>query len=216
MRDAADALRPFRIRQLVAHLSPGERIAREKLAALLQANGYSRVDTVRDRGNMPCAAASSISSRRARPRRSGSISSATRSRACAASIPQPSGQRERRGHHPSSPPPETLLDEDSVKRFRSRYASCSARPRPAIRSTRRCRKGGAAGVDHWRPCSRSGWDLFDISRDIIVRDAGTPAPPRRVRAVETITRTGPAPVHRAGSYRPLSQAALFRSEEWER
>ncbi|MCH3756076.1 hypothetical protein LZC13_10705, partial [Campylobacter coli] len=43
-------LTPFRIRQLVARLAPGERIDREKLAALLQANGYVRTDTVHDHG----------------------------------------------------------------------------------------------------------------------------------------------------------------------
>ena len=43
-------LTPFRIRQLVATLAPGERIGRDKLAALLQANGYVRTDTVHDQG----------------------------------------------------------------------------------------------------------------------------------------------------------------------
>ena len=43
-------LTPFRIRQLVATLKPGERIDRDKLAGLLQANGYVRTDTVHDHG----------------------------------------------------------------------------------------------------------------------------------------------------------------------
>ncbi|MES2753938.1 MAG: transcription-repair coupling factor, partial [Pseudomonadota bacterium] len=43
-------LTPFRIRQLVATLKPGERIGRDKLGALLQANGYVRTDTVHDQG----------------------------------------------------------------------------------------------------------------------------------------------------------------------
>ncbi|HLL60040.1 MAG TPA: transcription-repair coupling factor, partial [Allosphingosinicella sp.] len=43
-------LTPFRIRQLVARLAPGERIDRDALAALLQANGYVRTDTVQDAG----------------------------------------------------------------------------------------------------------------------------------------------------------------------
>ena len=43
-------LTPFRIRQLVARLAPGERIDRDRLAALLQANGYVRTDTVADAG----------------------------------------------------------------------------------------------------------------------------------------------------------------------
>src|SRR3954469_7154746 len=43
-------LTPFRVRQLVARLAPGERIDRDQLAARLTANGYQRVDTVADAG----------------------------------------------------------------------------------------------------------------------------------------------------------------------
>ena len=43
-------LTPFRVRQLVARLAPGERIDRDRLAALLQSNGYVRTDTVADAG----------------------------------------------------------------------------------------------------------------------------------------------------------------------
>ncbi len=43
-------LTPFRVRQLVARLAPGERIDRDKLAELLNANGYARTDTVADAG----------------------------------------------------------------------------------------------------------------------------------------------------------------------
>ena len=43
-------LTPFRVRQLVARLAPGERIAIDRLVALLQSNGYSRTETVHDAG----------------------------------------------------------------------------------------------------------------------------------------------------------------------
>ncbi|MBK5264181.1 MAG: transcription-repair coupling factor, partial [Alphaproteobacteria bacterium] len=43
-------LTPFRIRQLVARLEPGESIAIDALAQLLQSNGYVRVETVADAG----------------------------------------------------------------------------------------------------------------------------------------------------------------------
>ena len=43
---AQRTLTPFRIRQLVARLAPGERIGRDRLAEQLQANGYVRVETV--------------------------------------------------------------------------------------------------------------------------------------------------------------------------
>jgi transcription-repair coupling factor (superfamily II helicase) len=45
-------LTPFRIRQLVARLVPGERIDRDRLALLLGANGYVRTDTVADAGEI--------------------------------------------------------------------------------------------------------------------------------------------------------------------
>ena len=44
-------LTPFRLRQLVAKLAPGERIDRDDLAKLLQANGYVRTETVTDAGD---------------------------------------------------------------------------------------------------------------------------------------------------------------------
>src|SRR5688500_14852288 len=43
-------LTPFRIRQLIASLKPGERIDMDRLAALLNANGYARTETVHDAG----------------------------------------------------------------------------------------------------------------------------------------------------------------------
>ena len=41
---------PFRVRQLTAVLKSGARIDRDKLAGMLQANGYVRTDTVADSG----------------------------------------------------------------------------------------------------------------------------------------------------------------------
>ena len=85
-------LTPFRIRQLVARLAPGERIGRDKLATLLQANGYVRTDTVHDQGEYAVPAVSSTCIRRARTTRCGSTSSVTRSRASAASTPPTSAR----------------------------------------------------------------------------------------------------------------------------
>jgi hypothetical protein len=43
-------LTPFRIRQLTRRLAEGERIERDRLVELLQANGYQRTDAVHDAG----------------------------------------------------------------------------------------------------------------------------------------------------------------------
>src|SRR3546814_11704606 len=45
-------LTPFRIRQLATTLAAGQRIDRDALAELLVANGFSRVGTVADQGEV--------------------------------------------------------------------------------------------------------------------------------------------------------------------
>ena len=89
-----------------------------------------RTDTVaRCRRISRCAAASSTCSRPARSRRCGSISSATRSRASAASIPATQRTIGRIDGFTLLPASETLLDEDSVKRFRSALSRAVRRHR---------------------------------------------------------------------------------------
>src|SRR4051794_6893037 len=63
-------LTPFRVRQLVARLVPGERIDLHRLTALLQANGYVRTDAVADAGEFAVRGGGRGSVRRpGRPRR---------------------------------------------------------------------------------------------------------------------------------------------------
>ena len=135
-------LTPFRIRQLVARLAPGERIDRDQLAALLQANGYVRTDTVADAGEFAvrgglvdlfpvrrgAGAAARFLRRRDRerpPLRSGRPAHHRPDRRLhpAARVRGPA----RRGQHQALP--------------RAAIARGSAPPRPAIRSTRRSRDG---------------------------------------------------------------------------
>jgi transcription-repair coupling factor (superfamily II helicase) len=66
--------------------APGNSVRMEDLTRWLESNGFSRASTVRDVGDYATAAAFSISIRPAPPRRSGSISSATRSNRSAPSI----------------------------------------------------------------------------------------------------------------------------------
>jgi transcription-repair coupling factor (superfamily II helicase) len=215
-------LTPFRIRQLVAHLSPGERIDRDKLALLLQANGYSRVETVADAGEyavrgglvdlFPSGESQALrldffgdeieSVRRFDPatqRTTGSVEGFT-----------------------LLPASESLLEEDSIKRFRSRYRElfgATATGDPIYQAVSEGRR--LAGVDHWLPLFEERLEtLFDhlSADDIIVRDAGTGgAAEARFEAIEDYyqNRTR-AQSSDPGSYRPLKPGTLYLSpQEWE-
>jgi transcription-repair coupling factor (superfamily II helicase) len=216
-------LTPFRIRQLVAKLSPGERIDRDRLAALLTANGYQRTDTVADSGEyavrgglvdlFPSGESEALrldffgdeieSVRRFDPatqRTIGSIDGFT-----------------------LLPASETLLDDDSVKRFRSRYRElfgASATGDPLYQAVSEGRR--LAGVDHWLPLFEERMaSLFDhlAPDDIVVRDAGDAgAADARFEAIADYHGNRVrAQSAEPGSYRPLEPATLyFTREEWER
>jgi transcription-repair coupling factor (superfamily II helicase) len=215
-------LTPFRVRQLVATLKPGERIDMNRLASLLQANGYARTETVHDAGEFAV--------------RGGIVDLF------------PAGQEEGlrldffgdeietvRRFDPGSqrttgttegftllPASETLLDEDSVKRFRSRYRElfgANATGDPLYQAVSDGRR--IAGVDHWLPLFEERLaTLFDHlgESDIIVREAGvTGAAGRAVRSGRGLFRQSLArPVERPRQL-PAAQArhALPSREEWE-
>jgi len=215
-------LTPFRIRQLVARLAPGERIDRDKLALLLQANGYARTDTVADSGEyavrgglvdlFPSGEEQALrldffgdeieSVRRFDPatqRTIGSVDGFT-----------------------LLPASETLLDEASITRFRSRYRErfgATATGDPLYQAVSDGRR--LSGLDHWLPLFEEKLaTLFDHlgENDIIVRDAGDAGAAdarfdaiadyydNRVRALSSDP----------GSYRPLEPETLYLSrDEWQ-
>ncbi|MEA3041430.1 MAG: hypothetical protein QOC65_919, partial [Sphingomonadales bacterium] len=216
-------LTPFRIRQLVARLAPGERIDRDRLAALLSANGYHRTDTVQDAGEFAV--------------RGGLVDLF------------PAGENEGlrldffgdeiesvRRFDPATqrttgtaqdgftllPASETLLDEDSVKRFRSRYREkfgATATGDPIYQAVSEGRR--LAGIDHWLPLFEERLaTLFDHlgDDDLIVRDAhDAGAADARFEAIadyyENRKRSQSSD---PGSYRPLEPETLYLSRgEWE-
>ena len=145
-------LTPFRVRQLVARLAPKERIAIQTLAAMLQANGYVRTDTVHDRGEFAIRGGivdlfpggedlplrldffgDEIETVRrfdpADQRTSGSVDGFT-----------------------LLPASEALLDEETIKRFRSRYREtfgATATGDPLYQAVSDGRR--LAGMEHWLP-----------------------------------------------------------------
>lgn len=220
---AQRTLTPFRIRQLVAKLAPGERIGLDRLAALLQANGYVRVDTVNDHGEFavrgglvdlfPSGAEQAL-----RLDFFGDEIESVRTFS-----PEDQRTTGRIDGFTLLPASEALLDEESIKRFRTRYrekfgATATGDPLyQAISDGRRL-----AGMEHWLPLFEERLEtLFEHLPDgtVIVRDSGAEAAAQqrfeaiadyhqnRVRAEST------AP----GSYRPLAADALYlTAEQWAR
>ena len=216
-------LTPFRIRQLVAKLAPGERIDRDKLGALLQANGYVRTDTVADPGEYAV--------------RGGLVDLWPSGEEMALRLDffgdeiesvrrfDPIDQRtvDRIDGFTLLPASEALLDEDSIKRFRTGYrerfgATATGDPLyQAISDSRRL-----AGMEHWLPLFEEKLStLFDhlSDEDVIVRDAGSPgAAQNRFEGITDYhSNRVRAQSSDPGSYRPLTPATLYLSaEEWEK
>ncbi len=214
-------LTPFRVRQLTAALRPGERIDRDRLAGLLQANGYVRVETVTDPGEFAV--------------RGGLVDLFPSGEEQALRLDffgdeiesvrtfDPADQRTtgRIDGFTLLPASETLLDDDSIKRFRTRYrdrfgATATGDPLyQAISDGRRL-----AGMEHWLPLFEERLaTLFDHLGDdaVIVRDAGVPgAVAARFEAIADYhANRVKAQSADPGSYRPLAPDALYLgADEW--
>jgi transcription-repair coupling factor (superfamily II helicase) len=216
-------LTPFRIRQLVARLAPGERIDIDRLSALLSANGYQRADTVQDAGEyavrgglvdlFPAGESEGLrldffgdeieSVRRFDPGTQRTTGNAD-------------------GGFTLLPASETLLDEDSIKRFRSRYRErfgATATGDPLYQAVSEGRR--LAGLDHWLPLFEERLEtLFEhlSPDDLVVRDAhDAGAAEARFEAIadyyENRRRAQSAD---PGSYRPLEPETLYLSrEDWQ-
>nr|WP_137678601.1 transcription-repair coupling factor [Parerythrobacter lutipelagi] len=214
-------LTPFRVRESVREFKPGSEMSRESLSALLQRQGYSRSDTVVDKGEYAVR---------------GSIVDIF-----------PSGMEEGlrldffgdeleslRSFDPSTqmstgvlkshlllPASEALLDENSIKRFRGRYrelfgaASTQDPLYEAVSEGRRL-----AGMEHWLPLFEERMStVFDHlgEADIVVVDsASLQAGEERLSDIADYCEQRVAASGQAkGSYRPLPQDALYvRKEEF--
>ncbi|HYE29772.1 MAG TPA: transcription-repair coupling factor [Allosphingosinicella sp.] len=217
-------LTPFRIRQLVARLAPGERIDMAKLSALLSANGYHRTDTVQDageyamRGGLVDLFPAGESEGLRLDFFGDEIESVRRF--------DPATQRTT-GNEAEGftllPASEALLDEDSVRRFRSRYRErfgATATGDPLYQAVSEGRR--LAGLDHWLPLFEEQLDtLFDhlAEDDVIVRDAhDAGAADARFEAIaDYYENRKRAQSSDPGSYRPLEPETLYLSrDDWER
>jgi len=214
-------LTPFRIRQLVARLVPGERIDRDALARLLQANGYVRTETVHDAGEYAV--------------RGGIVDLFPSGEEQALRLDffgdeietvrtfDPADQRTtgRLDGFTLLPASEALLDEESVKRFRSRYRDrfgATATGDPLYQAVSDGRR--LAGMEHWLPLFEERLDtLFDhlSADDVIVRDAGAAAAAdgRFDAIADHYENRKRAEAAQPGSYRPLPAKQLYLdAAEW--
>jgi transcription-repair coupling factor (superfamily II helicase) len=216
-------LSPFRVRQLVARLAPGERIDMAKLSALLSANGYHRTDTVQDageyavRGGLVDLFPSGESEGLRLDFFGDEIESVRRF--------DPATQRttgNEKGGFTLLPASETLLDEDSVKRFRSRYRErfgATATGDPLYQAVSEGRR--LAGLDHWLPLFEERLDtLFAhlVDEDLVVRDThDAGAADARFEAIaDYYENRKRAQSSDPGSYRPLEPETLYLArDEWD-
>lgn len=191
-------LTPFRIRQLATTLAPGQRIDRDALAELLVANGFNRVDTVADQGEF--AVRGSLVDLFPAGEDAGlrvdffgdEIESIRRF--------DPADQRSL-GPAKSLqllPAAETLLDQDTIKRFRSSYREmfgAQATGDPLYQAVSEA--GGRRGWTIGCRCSRNGWRRCSTISTPQPRCCAATAPTRRRRRASmpslTIMRTASPP-----------------------
>ncbi len=215
-------LTPFRVRQLTRRLAEGEKIERDALVDLLSANGYQRTDAVHDAGEFavrgsivdlfPAGEATALrldffgdeieTMRRFDPADQRSTGTA--------------------GAFTLMPASETLLDDDTIKRFRARYREAfggNATGDPLYQAVSEGRR--LAGMEHWLPLfeDRLSGVLDHLSEaDVIVRDGGTDgALESRSEAIQDyFTNRQCAMIAQPGSYRPLAPGMLYVArKEWQ-
>ncbi len=142
-------LTPFRIRESVREFKPRTEIGRDSLSLLLQKQGYSRTDTVIDKGEYAIRGSivdvfPSGMDEALRLDFFGDELESLRS-----FDPNTQMSTGRLDNHLLLPASEALLDEDSIKRFRTRYREIVRRERysgPAVRGGQRGQKAGGYGA----------------------------------------------------------------------
>src|ERR671912_550296 len=215
-------LTPFRIRQLTRRIAVGERIDREELIGQLGALGYQRADAVAEAGEY--AVRGSLIDLFPAGEASGlrldffgdEVESIRRF--------DPADQRstDKAKGFTLLPASEALLDEVSIRRFRSRYREtfgATATGDPLYQALSEGRR--MSGMEHWLPLLEEGLStLLDHlgEDDWILRDSGTDGAltARRDAIADYYSNRTRAMASEPGSYRPLEPATLYLpKEEWD-
>ncbi|HEX6603679.1 MAG TPA: CarD family transcriptional regulator, partial [Sphingomicrobium sp.] len=214
-------LTPFRVRQLTRRIAEGERIEREALVHQLNALGYQRTDTVAEHGEYAV--------------RGSLIDVFPPGEELALRLDffgdeidslrrfDPADQRstDKAKAFTLMPASEALLDEETIKRFRSRYREtfgATATQDPLYQALSDGRR--MAGMEHWLPLLEERLStLFDHlgDNDLILRDGGADkALDARGEAIEDYYQNRKRAMDsEPGSYRPLDPSALYlEKDEW--
>ena len=209
------AVTPFRIRESVRLLRPGMEISRDSLIGVLQRQGYSRSDTVVDAGEF--AVRGSIFDIFPSGLEQGLRLDFFGDELETLRLFDPNTQRSTGTveQHLLLPASEALLDEDSVKRFRSRYREqfgANATSDPLYQAVSDGRR--LAGMEHWLPLFEERLStLFDHlgSDDLMLIDTGAlgAADERLTDIADYFATRTDTSGKAAGSYRPLEPASLY-------
>ncbi|RDC59673.1 UvrABC system protein [Alteripontixanthobacter maritimus] len=211
-------LTPFRIRESVRELKPGITIGHDSLTGLLQKQGYSRTDTVADAGEF--AVRGSIFDIYPSGLEQGLRLDFFGDELESLRLFDPQTQLTT-GTLDSFlllPASEALLDEDSIKRFRSRYREqfgATATQDPLYEAVSEGRR--LAGMEHWLPLFEERLvTLFDHvgTEDVAVIDAGaiTAGEERLTDIADYHQNRVDAAGQAKGSYRPLDAETLYLAE----
>lgn len=210
---------PFRIRQTGAILASGVSISRERLAALLQSNGYFRVDTVAEQGEFALRGSlvdiiPAGSEEGLRLDFFGDEIETIRSFS-----PQDQRSTGVVKRFELLPAVETLMDEDAVRRFRTQYRDLfggTATGDPLYQAVSEGRR--LAGMDHWLPLfeDRMVTLLDHLGKDpLVVRDqAALAAGEARFEAIADYHANREKALSASpGSYRPLAPEKLYLTSD---
>ena len=213
-------LTPFRIRESVREFKQGTNIGHDSLAALLQRQGYSRTDTVIDHGEFALRGSivdifPSSLDQGLRLDFFGDELESLRLFDPATQMSVGTLQS-----HLLLPASEALLDEDSIKRFRTRYREkfgATATQDPLYEAVSDGRR--LAGMEHWLPLFEDKlvtlFDYLSDDDDVVVIDSGAiAASDERLSDVADYHKSRErAAGQAAGSFRPLPKDALYLSSE---
>jgi transcription-repair coupling factor (superfamily II helicase) len=210
---------PFRIREGIRQLKPGISINRESLIALLQRQGYSRTNTVADAGEY--AVRGSIFDIYPSGLEQGLRLDFFGDELETLRLFDPNSQRSSGvvEEHLLLPASEALLDEDTVKRFRSRYRErfgAAATSDPLYQAVSDGRR--LAGMEHWLPLFEERlvtlFDHLGAEDTVVIDNAALGASDERLSDISDYFTSrsdisGKAP----GSYRPLGPEELYLGKD---
>lgn len=212
-------LTPFRIRESVREFKVGTTIGHDSLAALLTRQGYSRTDTVIDHGEF--AVRGSIVDIFPSSLDEGLRLDFFGDELESLRLFDPSTQRStgRLEDHLLLPASEALIDDESIKRFRSRYRElfgANATQDPLYEAVSDGRR--LAGMEHWLPLFEEKLaTFFDHlgTDDVVVIDAAAigAGEERLSDITDYHDQRARIASEKSGSYRPLGKDALYLEAE---